>query len=73
MIKNRRKGFNVINLDGARSYVTNFLTIDDGKIISPKNPSNKRFKELDVIEVEVSNLTGGAGGIHCMTAVIFRN
>jgi arginine deiminase len=45
MIKNRRKGFNVINLDGARSYVTNFLTIDDGKIISPKNSSNKRFKE----------------------------
>ncbi|MEM0165527.1 MAG: arginine deiminase family protein [Saccharolobus sp.] len=71
----RRKGFNVINvsLDEARSYVTNFLTIDDGKIISPENSSNKRFKELDVIEVEVSNLTGGAGGIHCMTAVIFRN
>jgi arginine deiminase len=43
------------------------------KIVAPKNPANKKFKGLDVIEVEVSNLTGGAGGIHCMTAVIQRD
>jgi Arginine deiminase len=50
------------------------LTIDDGKIVSPKISANRKLeKEYDVIEVEVSNLTGGAGGIHCMTAVIRRD
>ncbi len=71
----KEKGFNIINvsIDEAKAYATNFLTIDDGKIVAPKNPANKKFKGLDVIEVEVSNLTGGAGGIHCMTAVIQRD
>ncbi|WP_338602081.1 arginine deiminase family protein [Sulfolobus tengchongensis] len=73
----KEKGFNLIsvNIKEASKYATNFLTIDDGKIISPKNPANKKFEKegLDVIEVKVSNLTGGAGGIHCMTAIIRRD
>ncbi|BFH72819.1 arginine deiminase family protein [Sulfurisphaera javensis] len=69
----RKKGFNLIEISEreAKQHLTNFLTIDDGKIISPKN--SKKFKEFDVIEVNVENLTGGAGGIHCMTAVIRRD
>jgi arginine deiminase len=72
----KEKGFNLIevSVDEAKKYVTNFLTIDDGKIVSPKISANRKLeKEYDVIEVEVSNLTGGAGGIHCMTAVIRRD
>ncbi|MCH4816033.1 MAG: arginine deiminase family protein [Saccharolobus sp.] len=72
----KEKGFSLIEVSvgEAKNYVTNFLTIDDGKVLSPKNSANRKLeKEYDVIEVEVSNLTGGAGGIHCMTAVIERN
>jgi len=68
----KEKGFNVIEIEEreAKEYLTNFLTLDDGKIISPKD--SKKFKEFDVIVVNVKNLTGGMGGIHCMTAVVKR-
>lgn len=68
----REKGFNVIEVEEseARKHLTNFLTIDDGKIVSPVY--NEKLKDFDVITVNVENLTGGAGGIHCMTAVVRR-
>lgn len=68
----KKKGFNIIEIDEreAKEHLTNFLTIDDGKIISPKE--SKKFEDFDLIPVNIKNLTGGAGGIHCMTAVIKR-
>ncbi|MFP3202488.1 MAG: arginine deiminase family protein [Sulfolobus sp.] len=67
----KRKGFNVypVSVEEARNYATNFLTIDDGKIISPVN---LRIEGVDVITVNIKNLSGGFGGIHCMTAVVER-
>ena len=58
-----------MSVEEARNYATNFLTIDDGKIISPVN---LRIKGVDVITVNIKNLSGGFGGIHCMTAVVER-
>ncbi len=71
----KEKGFNIVEvtLDEARKYATNFLAIDDGKVVSPKNNANKKLQGIDVIEVPVDNLTSGGGGIHCMTAVIQRD
>ncbi|MBB5254733.1 arginine deiminase family protein [Sulfurisphaera ohwakuensis] len=68
----KKKGFNIIEIDEneAKIQLGNFLTIDDGKIISPRY--SRKFRELDVIEVNVENLTGGNGGIHCMTGVVRR-
>lgn len=69
----KEKAFNVIKIEEkeARDYLTNFLTLDDGKVISPKD--SKKFKEFNVIVASVKNLTGGMGGIHCMRAVVKRD
>ena len=69
----KEKGFNVIEVEEkeAREYLTNFLTLDDGKILSPKD--SKKFRGFDVITINVENLTGGMGGIRCMTAVVKRD
>lgn len=69
----RKKGFNIIEVsdeEARKDYITNFLTIADGKIVAPR--FSTKLKEFDVITVDVENLTGGRGGIHCMTAVVKR-
>ncbi len=109
----KRKGFRIIEIDLAEqlSYATNFLTLENGKILSPKVennmvnvmeylerkgytkllnevkeeyarhvtnkdffPNRRDIKEegIDYEEIDVSELTGGFGGIHCMTMPIKR-
>ena len=38
-------------------------------------PNRKKLSEygIDGISIDLSNLTGGYGGAHCMTAAIYRN
>ncbi|AWR97845.1 hypothetical protein DFR86_10045 [Acidianus sulfidivorans JP7] len=105
------KKIRIINITLAEqlSYASNFLTIDNGKILSPdveknmKNviqyleykkytnlenivkseytslkennnffPNKKELKDegIDYVQIDISELTGGFGGIHCMTMPI---
>ncbi|BDC17135.1 arginine deiminase family protein [Acidianus sp. HS-5] len=109
----KRKGYKVIEVGLAEqlSYATNFLTIENSRILSPKVdrnmvnimeylerkgytkllnevkeeynkhitdkdffPNKKAIKDegIEYEEIDVSELTGGFGGIHCMTMPIKR-
>jgi len=109
----KKKGYRILEISLAEqlSYATNFLTIENGRIISPKVvnnminimeylerkgynnllnkvkeeynrhitnkdffPNRKDIKDegIDYDEIDVSELTGGFGGIHCMTMPIKR-
>ncbi|EZQ07088.1 hypothetical protein CM19_04955 [Candidatus Acidianus copahuensis] len=103
----KSKGLRIISVSLGEQllYATNFLTLKDGKFISPdvkrnlngvkeylarRNyedllnklklkdevfPETREVREegLDFIVVDVSELTGGFGGIHCMTTGIRKN
>lgn len=77
----KRKGIEIISItrDEQERCGTNFLTIEENKIIFPNNSGLERVKKTlekhgtDVILVNTSELQKGYGGIHCMTAVIRRD
>jgi arginine deiminase (EC 3.5.3.6) len=56
-------------LDEAKKFATNFLTLNAGEILTPYD---LKISGVDSVVINVENLTGGFGGIHCMTAVIER-
>ncbi|MFP3171048.1 MAG: arginine deiminase family protein [Sulfolobaceae archaeon] len=67
----KEKEFNIhyVNLDEAKKFAINFLTLNAGKILTPYD---LKISGVDSVVINVENLTGGFGGIHCMSAVIER-
>ncbi len=55
----------------------NGITLEPGKVLMPSgNPETKQLltrNEIDVIEVDISEILKGWGGIHCMTAFLKRD
>lgn len=55
----------------------NFVALEPGKILMPKGGKRlkERYEEANVtcIEVDISELVKGDGGIHCMTAFLRRD
>lgn len=77
----KRKGIEIISItkNEQERYGTNFLTIEENKIIFPNNPGLERVTKtlekhgVDVILANTRELNNGYGGIHCMAAVIKRD
>jgi N-dimethylarginine dimethylaminohydrolase len=59
------------------SQSMNFVALEPGKILLPKGSKRlkERYEEAGVtcIEVDISELVKGEGGIHCMTAFLRRD
>lgn len=77
----RDQGFRFIEIEeeeDAENYQSlNFVALEPGKILMPKGDRRlkARYEEAGVtcIEVDLSELLKGGGGIHCMTAFLRRN
>jgi len=77
----KSKGVDLIPLpkEWQENYGINILTISDSQIVAVKNPFSDKYVSLmssygiRVIEVDMTNLTKGYGGPHCMTQVLFRD
>lgn len=58
------------------AYAANIQGLGDGKVISANTntKTNQRMREfgLEVIEVDISEIVKGGGGIHCMTFPLIR-
>ncbi|BCU69561.1 arginine deiminase family protein [Stygiolobus caldivivus] len=68
-LKEKEFNFHFVSEEEARNFATNFLTVKSNKVISP---FDLKIKGVDTVLVDIKNLSGGFGGIHCMTAVIER-
>ncbi|BCL84573.1 amidinotransferase [Ktedonobacteria bacterium brp13] len=77
----RDQGFRFIEIEDAESadyyQSLNFVALEPGKILMPRGDRRlrERYEEAGVtcIEVELSELIKGGGGIHCMTAFLKRS
>lgn len=77
----RDHGFRFIEIEDEESAEVyqslNFVALEPGKILMPRGDRRlrARYEEAGVtcIEVELSELLKGGGGIHCMTAFLQRN
>lgn len=77
----RDHGFRFIEIEDEESADTyqslNFVALEPGKILMPAGDRylRARYEEAGVtcIEVNLSELLKGGGGIHCMTAFLRRN
>ncbi|TAL46722.1 hypothetical protein EPN87_04605 [archaeon] len=78
-----KKGFSVVGIspEEQKRYVANFITLGKRKIMAPEiktilpdSDYQKRLERegVDVIPLDVSELTQGYGGIHCLTCVLKR-
>ncbi|HET8846087.1 MAG TPA: arginine deiminase family protein, partial [Ktedonobacteraceae bacterium] len=76
----RDYGFRFIAIEDEESadyyQSLNFVALEPGKILMPRGDTQlrERYEEAGVtcIEVEISELIKGGGGIHCMTAFLRR-
>ncbi|MFO7942220.1 MAG: arginine deiminase family protein [Bacillota bacterium] len=77
----RRRDFRMVEVaspkEAKEGMATNFIALEPGTIVMPTgNPMTRSALEREgvkVIEVDVSELQKGWGGIHCMTAPLFRD
>lgn len=73
-----RRGFQMIKItpEEVMQYAANIQGIGDGKVISSSTNTvtNERMRALglEVIEVDISEIVKGGGGIHCMTFPLER-
>lgn len=74
----RRRGFQMIEItkEEVVDYAANIQGLGDGKVISAdtNTRTNQRLRDLgfEVIEVDISEIVKGGGGIHCMTFPLER-
>lgn len=77
----KKKDFNPIFVTNEEQerYATNFLTLSDGKILMAYHPKLQEFRKrlmgerIDVLDVDIREITKGYGGIHCLTCVLKRS
>ncbi|MGH2510608.1 MAG: dimethylarginine dimethylaminohydrolase family protein [Ktedonobacteraceae bacterium] len=77
----RDHGFRLIEIEDEESaechQSLNFVALEPGKILMPKGDRRLRLRYekagVTCIEVDLSELIKGGGGIHCMTAFLKRN
>ncbi len=77
----REQGFTFIEVEDSEdaddSQAINFVALAPGKILMPKGGKRlkARYEEAGVtcIEVDISELIKGGGGIHCMTVFLKRD
>jgi len=74
----KRRNFKMIEItkEEVLAYAANIQGLGDGKVISANTntKTNQRMREfgLEVIEVDISEIVKGGGGIHCMTFPLIR-
>ena len=74
----RRRGFNMIKItpEEVMQYSANIQSLGNGKVISSTTNTkvNQIMRDLglEVIEVDISEIVKGGGGIHCMTFPLVR-
>ena len=74
----KRRGFNMIEItkEEVLEYAANIQGLGDGKVLSSTTnvKTNQRMRDLglEVIEVDISEIVKGGGGIHCMTFPLVR-
>jgi arginine deiminase len=74
-----KEGFTVFDIPKEEQlrYATNFLNLDPETVVVPFSDNRMtaaHFKEqeITVLPVEISELSGGYGAIHCMTSALRR-
>ena len=73
-----RRGFNMIKItpEEVMQYSANIQSLGNGKVISSTTNTkvNQIMRDLglEVIEVDISEIVKGGGGIHCMTFPLVR-
>ncbi len=74
----RRRNFKMIEItkEEVLEYAANIQGLGNGKVISActNTKTNQRMRDLglEVIEVDISEIVKGGGGIHCMTFPLVR-
>lgn len=74
----KRRNFNMLTItkEEVLEYAANIQGLGDGKVLSSTSnvKMNQRMRELglEVIEVDISEIVKGGGGIHCMTFPLIR-
>lgn len=74
----QRRGFQMISItpEEVLEYAANIQSLGDGKVLSSTTNTkvNQIMRELglEVIEVDISEIVKGGGGIHCMTFPLIR-
>lgn len=74
------KGFKVIEVQNPREarigFSVNFVTLEPGLVVMPAgNPESRQELEragVRCIEVEMTEILKGLGGVHCCTAILHR-
>ena len=78
MARFERRGFNMIKItpDEVMEYSANIQSLGNEKVISSTTNTkvNQIMRDLglEVIEVDISEIVKGGGGIHCMTFPLIR-
>lgn len=74
----KRRNFKMIEIskEEVLEYAANIQGLGNGKVISActNTKTNQRMRDLglEVIEVDISEIVKGGGGIHCMTFPLVR-
>lgn len=76
-----QRGFRIVELQNPQEarfgYAVNFVALEPGKIVMPiGNPESAkalRAADIEVIEIDMSEIAKGMGSIHCCTAFLQRD